>query len=209
MGGNYHKRRASCAAFKLKLEVIMANTTHADSPAAANPFGITVEAWNAAAVSRKFRVENGTPWIEKDGALAPVLPPTSLDEIFHAVAEYRRNRIGGSLNGVSLVDALAKAANGNGLPSPKSNDAFDAIYTDRIAELTDAARGWTDDVVSKMSAEQKAERAKQIASNAASPNNQKKYYQAAIEAAIAAGKTAGAARVSKRKPGKTVAAIDL
>lgn len=187
----------------------MANTSNAGSPAKENPFGITVADWNAAAAARKFRVENDMPWIEKDSALAPVLPPTSLAEIFHAVAEYRRNRIGGSLNGTSLVDAVNKAADGSGLPSPKSNDAFDAIYTDKIAELTDAARGWTDDTVSKMTAEQKAERAKQIASNAASPKNQAKYYQPAIEAAMAAGKTAGAARVSKRKPGKTVAAIDL
>jgi hypothetical protein len=186
---------------------------HAEPSEPTNPFGITAEAWAAAAQRRNFRVHDGMPVVEKEGAVAKLLAPTSLDEIFHAVAEYRRNRIGGSLNGVSLQAALDKAASGEGLPSPKSNDAFDSVYADKIAELVDAAKGWTPEVVSKMTKEQRMERTKVIDSSAFTGDkaalNRQKYYNAAVQEALTAGMTAGAKRESKRAPASKKESIEL
>lgn len=168
----------------------------------ANPFGITADMWNEAAKRRNFRVHDGAPMIEKDGAVAPSHAPTSLDEVFHAVQEYRRNRIGGSLNGTALATAVAKAASGEGLPNPKSNDAFDSVYRDRIGELVDAAKGWDDAALKAMSAADKLARNDLIAASCADSDNREKYYDTTVREAIELGTTAGAKRESQRAKAK-------
>lgn len=185
----------------------MAQTQHENVQHIDRNSGINAESWAKALAARNFRVYNGVPMIEKDGALAPLpVPnlgnPVVLALIGHAWAEYCRNRIGGSLNGVSLVDAIARvSADGSGAPNAKSNNAFDSIYADRIAELLDAAKGWN---VDSMTKEQRAERTKLIDSygftGSAAAANKTKHYDAAVKAGLEMGATAGAKRDTKRKP---------
>jgi hypothetical protein len=172
-------------------------------------FTFTQAELNAALKARGFRIHEGYAYGEQDGALFKIVAPTSPLAVAHGYAEFVRNRVVANRNGVSPESAAAAAASGTVLPNAKSNDAFDSVYRDRIAELTDAAKGWDDAAIKAMTAAEKLERNKLIESNAASEKNKAKYYDATIRAALEAGRTAGAKRETKRTPGKRVEAQEL
>lgn len=186
---------------------IMAQGTQEHRGEAEGGFTVSQAALNAALAKRGFCVHEGMAWGEKDGALFPIVAPTSLDAMAHGYAEFIRNRVVANRNGVSAEAASHGAASGTTLPGVKSNDAFDAVYQDRITKLLDASKGWTAEAIGKMTKEQKAERTKLIDlyafSGKAAAKNKEKHYDVAVREAIAAGKLAGNKRETTRKPATT------
>jgi hypothetical protein len=172
-------------------------------------FVFTQAELNKALAARGFRIHEGFAYGEQDGALFRIVAPTSPLAIAHGYAEFLRNRVVSNRNGVSPEAAAIGAANGTSVPNAKSNDAFDSVYWDRIAELTDAKKGWTAEAIKAMSAEQKAERIAIIKSNCASDANKAKFYDATVREAMTAGKSAGEQRVTKRKAGSKHQAEEL
>ena len=159
-------------------------------------------AWINAARSRNFSVNGSAAEIEKDGAIATMpalegfagLKPEVQPLVFHAVAEYVRNRIGGGLNGQSLQQAVNDAINGVGLPNAKNNDARESVYKAMIAELIEAKMPLPENAT----AAQKLERAALVTASADMESNRKSYYEKAVSEAVAAGRVPAAARERKR-----------
>jgi hypothetical protein len=176
-------------------------------------FTFSQEDLNKALAARGFRVHDGFAYAEYDGALFRIVAPTSPLAAAHGYAEFIRNRVVANRNGVSPEAAAAGAADGSAVPNAKSNDAFDTVYRDRIAELVDAAKGWDDETIKKMTKEQRAERTKLIDASAFSgsnaPKNREKYYDETVKEALEAGKAAGAKRDTKRRASSTKESIEL
>jgi hypothetical protein len=164
---------------------------------------------NTALAARGFRIHEGFAYGEQDGAVFKIVAPTSPLAVAHGYAEYLRNRVVANRNGVSPEAAAAAAASGTTLPSAKSNDAFDAVYRDKIAELTDSAKGWDAAAIKAMSAADRLARTKLIESNAASEKNRAKYYDTTIREALEAGTTAGPKRETKRTPAASKETMEL
>lgn len=169
------------------------------------------QAWTKAAASRNFSVVDGNVEIEKDGAIAIVpapegfadLKPSVQPMVFHAVAEYVRNRIGQSLNGVSLQDAVIDAVAGNSLPNAKSNDAREAIFRQFVADKIEEKMPLGENAT----AAEKAERAALVTASCAMKSNRDAYFDQCIADALAAGKVAAAARERKRTAKKAGVAL--
>lgn len=109
------------------------------------------EAWNAAALGRKYRVDAGKVWAHSDGRIfeLPALPgfaalPTKVHSlVFHSVAQFAAIRVGQTAEG-DVAQAVSDAIVHGIIPAAKTNDAYEAIYiadiADRIAKKKPAPR---------------------------------------------------------------------
>ncbi len=171
----------------------------------AAPFAAAdLAAWLAAAKARKFRVDENQVWVYTDGRLLPVPPLAgfaSLPElvqpfVFHATMQFGAYRIGQTAEG-EITTAIANAFGKGEIPPAKTNDAYDAAYSDGIAALIEAKLGALPDNATK---EAKAERRTQIEDTCAAQMDKR------FDSLVAAAKanTTRPTTEKKRKPANTV-----
>ena len=163
------------------------------------------EAFLEAAAERKFGTHDNQVW-GKDGLgrLYTVKAPEGFAHIAKAQRPFLammymqglEYRIAQNVDGKSVQAAVDAVCRGNDLPSAKENDAWETVYTNYIADLVENQLGALPDKPTK---EQVAERRDIINASAAKKANRDKYFQAAVDAAIAAGKSAVPARERKRQ----------
>lgn len=172
------------------------------------------EAWCATATTRKFRVADGSVWLQEGGEVAPLpalrgfasLPAESRQQVFHALAQFAQYRIGQQVDGKSLSDALVAFMSGASIPPVHSNDAFEDAYLSLVADAVESKLG---ELGKDATAEMKTERRKVIVATAEKLRSAN--FDEAVSRAKTAGATARSAKERKRaaaKP-KTDAAVEV
>lgn len=153
-------------------------------------------AWLAECKAIKCRTDAGETWAYSGGKLFTVPSPAGFADmpaptrrlVAMMAMQFLPTRVGQNATGDVSVE-IAKAVNDPAtyFSTQKDKDAFEAAYGDGIADLVDAAKGWSDPT-KPLSKEEKAARAELISKSAERQGNRDKYFQPMVTAAIEAGR---------------------
>ncbi len=103
--------------------------------------------------------------------------------------QFLPTRVGQNASG-DISAEIAKAVNdpASYFTTQKDKDAFEAAYADGITKLVDNAKGWTPDVVAKMTKEDKAARSELVGKSIERTTNREKHFTSMVTTAIEAGR---------------------